>query len=228
MLNTRFWLFCCLALLGGAAGQAHADRYHYPFDDEQALLGEAAEFESWHTMLERHAEQRDALYACAETPKACRGRLRSFSRLLTRAGALSPQERVEVVNYYINRNDYDDDFPQRIYDADGKRIGAIRNHWTTLYDFLTSDGDCEDYATSKYFLLRELGFAAEDLRVVVVYSRELRGYHAVLAVRFEDASIWLLDTDNRIRKRSHRGYRYVYAINEEFVWDHRDDYRRSP
>jgi len=99
-----------------------------------------------------------------------------------------------------------------------------RRHWSSLYQFLIKGGDCEDYASSKYFMLRELGFDAADLRVVVERSRELGGIHAVLAVRRPDGAIWLLDSDNRIRKRSHRGYRFIYAMNERFVWDHREDY----
>ncbi|CAN0508126.1 unnamed protein product [Scytosiphon promiscuus] len=62
------------------------------------------------------------------------------------------------------------------------------------------------------------------MRVVVTYSRELRGYHAILAVRLADDSVWLLDSDNRIRKSSHYGYRYIFALNEHSIWDHRKDY----
>jgi len=104
------------------------------------------------------------------------------------------------------------------------RRGRVpRSHWSTLYEFLDAGGDCEDYASSKYFLLRQLGLAAEDMRVVVTYETKLRGYHAVLAYRWPNDEVWLLESDNRIKKRSHRGYRYVYAVNEQGIWDYRKD-----
>ncbi len=87
-------------------------------------------------------------------------------------------------------------------------------------DFVRRGGDCEDYATTKYFLLRTLGFTSDDLRVLVVYDRRLRDYHAVLAVRSAPGSIWLLESDNTIQKGGLYGYRYVFAINEDSIWDH--------
>ena len=43
-------------------------------------------------------------------------------------------------------------------------------------------GDCEDYAIAKFFALRQLGFGAEQMRIVILWD-EIRGIgHAVLAV----------------------------------------------
>jgi predicted transglutaminase-like cysteine proteinase len=215
------------ALLAGISlsGASLAEPYNaYPFTDQQDLLARAEVFESWHDAVTAHNESRPALYACAEDASACRGRLKSFNRLMQRTSGLSSEEQIELVNYYINRGRYDDDRRRRVHDENGKRVGWQRNSWTSLHNFLLKGGDCEDYASSKYFMLRELGFPAEEMRVVVARSRELGGSHAVLAVRRPDGAVWLLDSDNRIRKRSHRGYRYIYAMNEHYVWDHRKDY----
>ena len=199
-------------------------RNTYRFDADDDLLARAQAFESWHGAVVAHQQSRTALYACATEKTACRGRLKSFNRIMAKANGLGTEEQIEVVNYYINRGRYDDDRWRQVHNEEGKRVGWLRNRWTSLHDFLIEGGDCEDYASSKYFMLRELGFAAEDLRVVVARSRELGGSHAVLAVRQADGSVWLLDSDNRIRKRSHREYRYIYSMNEDFVWDHREDY----
>ena len=59
-----------------------------------------------------------------------------------------------------------------------------------MYDFLTKGGDCEDYASAKYFMLRGLGFPAEDMRIVITYERKLRGYHAVLAIQRKKYACW--------------------------------------
>ena len=195
----------------------------YDFTDTTTYLAPAEQMETWHAVLEKHQQQRHDLLACI-SERGCRGRLKSFNRMLAKGMDLTEDEKIQLVNYYINRNDYDRDFPQRVYDEAGKKIGVQRSHWSTLYDFLTQGGDCEDYATSKYFMLRELGLDADDMRVVVTYTRDLRGYHAVLAVRRNDGSVWLLDSDNRIQKKWHAGHRYIFAVNEHSIWDHRKDY----
>ena len=208
-----------------AAFTAFAAPYNqYPFAAGDTYLASAEQFEPWAEVLQRHEAQLPQIKACATERKHCRGRLRSLNHLLERAAPLSEREQISLVNLYVNRTKYDDDRPTRIYDEDGNKIGVTRNGWATLYEFLTKRGDCEDYATSKYFILRELGFAAADMRVVVTYERRLRGHHAVLALKVSDDEVWLLDSDNTIRKNYHGGYRYVYAMNENSVWDHRDDY----
>jgi predicted transglutaminase-like cysteine proteinase len=199
----------------------------YPFAAPEDYLAPAAAFPTWATTLTRHSTQRAALYDCTTGKASCRGRLRSFGRTLEKSKGLSDKEQISLVHFYINRSRYDDDRIKRIFDHSGKKVGIQRNHWSTLYDFLSHGGDCEDFATSKYFMLRELGFEADDLRIVIAYERKLRGYHAVLAVRRPNGDIWLLDSDNTIRKKSHRGYRYIYAMNENSVWDHRGDYNAS-
>ena len=230
----KLWITALLLLATGSFwltpssvhGQAHNE---YPFYNSEDLLADASLFTPWSQAVQRHSSQREQLLACLNpsqsSEQACKGRLRTFNRAMTKAKELSTDDQIELVNFYINRSNYKDDRRQRIYDEHGETVEIIRNHWTTLYDFLRKGGDCEDYATSKYFMLRELGFEADNLRVVVTYERQLRGKHAVLAVRRSDGSIWLLDSDNSVKKRSHTGYRYIYAMNENAVWDHRPDYQ---
>lgn len=219
-------LVCAVLISGSWGGLVWANSsQQYTFDSAEDYLTQASQFSSWAQTLSTHAAERDAVLSCNQPGKHCRGRLRSFNRMLEKARALSRLEQIDLVNLYINRTKYDDDYPARLYDENGKKIGVQRNRWATLREFLTAKGDCEDYATAKYFMLRELGFTPDEMRVVVTWERKLRGYHAVLALRQPDGAVWLLDSDNRIRKRSHRGYRFVYAMNEVSVWDHRDDFQ---
>lgn len=222
---SRWRHFTIGALLAiGSSGAGAAVYNQYPFDAAEDYLAPAAAFSGWAEALHKHAEQQAKIDACAADKKACRGRLGSYTRMLAKAETLTRDEQISLAHFYINRTEYDDDRSKRLYDHEGNKIGVRRNHFATLYDFLVKGGDCEDYASAKYFMLRGLGFAAEDMRVVITYEKKLRGYHAVLAIRRDDGEVWLLDSDNLIRKRSHRGYRYVYAMNEHSVWDHRDDY----
>jgi predicted transglutaminase-like cysteine proteinase len=89
-----------------------------------------------------------------------------------------------------------------------------------LLEFLQKGGDCEDYATAKYMILRLLGYSAEALRIVVVYDRKTREYHAVVAVNDDQGNVRLLDIDNRIYRGKPAAYRYIYAVNENSIWDH--------
>ena len=221
------WIVRCLAALG-ALLPALAVASNYEFSDRD-FLAPAAAFSSWAETLNRHQHQYAALTDCEAAAGACPGRLRSYQRMLQKGAALSREEQVSLVNLYINRSRYRDERPEQLYDEDGTRTGVQRNRFGTLYEFLTERGDCEDYAVAKYFMLRELGFAAEDMRVVVTRERREPGYHAILALRMEKGEpngrdvVWLLDTDNSIRRKRHFGYRFVYAMNEHAVWDHRTD-----
>ena len=215
------------ALLFISISTAAAIGNKYSFSSEEDYLAPAHSLSNWSATLTRNKQQHAALLQCDGSKSGCRGRLRSFNKMLTKSAVLSSVEQISLVNLYINRSRYDEDRVKRIFDHQGNKVGMQRSSWSTLYDFLTKGGDCEDFATSKYFMLRELGFAAQDLRVVVTYERRLHGYHAVLAVRRPNGDVWLLDTDNRIKKKSHRGYRYIFAMNERSVWDHRQDYDGS-
>jgi hypothetical protein len=72
--------------------------------------------------------------------------------------------------------------------------GVVDLWATPLMTFASNAGDCEDYAIAKYFALREIGIAEQDLRLVVVHDRRTREDHAVAAVRYHGR--WLV-LDNR-------------------------------
>ena len=136
-----------------------------------------------------------------------------------RAPICPGSSRFQLVNRYVNRKGYRYDRRKTTHSDEGKVVRI--SHWKTLWEFMESGGDCEDYATTKYFLLRRLGFSPENLRVVVVYDRRYRAHHAVVAIRFDAENTWLLETDNHIyRRHKPAEYRYVYAVNELGIWDH--------
>ena len=90
----------------------------------------------------------------------------------------------------------------------------------TLTEFLHSGGDCEDFAVAKYFVLREFGVEAEDMRIVIGRESRRATHHAMLAIRFNE-DVWLLENDNSIHRNGFQDInRFVYAINEQGIWDH--------
>lgn len=68
---------------------------------------------------------------------------------------------------------------------------AQADYWATPREMLERGGDCEDFATAKYFALRRLGFAATDLRIAVVWDSVDREQHAVLLARAGDRTLVL-------------------------------------
>ena len=96
------------------------------------------------------------------------------------------------------------------------------DYWATPYQFLKKNGDCEDYAISKYFTLKALGVPIEDMRVVALQDLNLNLGHAVLVVYVGEQPMLL---DNQIASvvpaNSIRHYNPVFSINEDGWWLHR-------
>ena len=168
----------------------------YRFDVPEDYLAEAAAWPAWAQNLERHSTEREAIRRCLDQEDACSGKLKSLRYVLIKGAALDRDRQLRLVNRYINKRRYKGDRRQTSLSVAPGGEAMLRNHWSTLLEFLRRGGDCEDYAVAKYFLLRELGFPAEDMRVLVTYERSARDYHAVLAVRRENGSSWLLESDN--------------------------------
>ncbi len=211
MLRPAAWVL----LLVSATASAN-----YSFDAPDDFLATAMAWPAWAQNLERHTSEREAIRQCLEEESACSGKLKSLRTVLVKGAALDRDRQLRLVNRYINKRRYRGDRRQTSLSVVPGGEAVLKNHWSTLLEFLKRGGDCEDFAVAKYFLLRELGFPAEELRVLVTYEKMARAYHAVLAVRRDDGSSWLLESDNTIVKGSHRSYRFIYALNEEGIWDH--------
>ena len=194
----------------------------YRFDTEEDYLASAEDWPAWAAMLERHEEDREKIQRCLADEDMCEGKLKSLRYVIDRGSELSRKRQLRLVNRYINKRRYRRDRREVSLSVVPEGEATLRNHWTTLLDFMRRGGDCEDFAVAKYLLLRELGVPAEDMRIVVTWERDARDYHAVLAVRQDDGAALLLETDDTILRGSHRRYRFIYALNEEGVWDHEE------
>ena len=83
----------------------------------------------------------------------------------------SEMEKIESVNSFFNKLVFVDD----LYHW-GKK-----DYWATPREMLVSNGgDCEDFATAKYFTLRSLKIPDEKLRLIYVKSLTLKQPHMVL------------------------------------------------
>ena len=55
--------------------------------------------------------------------------------------------------------------------------------WLTPAEFMSTRGDCEDYAIAKYLTLKALGVADDDMRITVFPDPLGKSDHVVLVVR---------------------------------------------
>ena len=191
----------------GAYGQTM-----YSFDTAEDFFAPATSWRAWQDTLDRHHSEREAIHRCLSNEAACARRFRGLRHVLLKGADLTREQQVRLVNRYINRQRYED---ERI--SSKSKAG---NQWQTLTGFLHRGGDCEDFAVAKYFMLREFGVNAEDMRIVVGREKRRATHHAMLAIRF-DEGVWLLENDDTIHRNGNRDIkRFIYAINEQGIWDH--------
>ena len=185
----------------------------------KALFG-SSEFRSaslmalphWRGVLAKTRAEKEPMIRCLASPQACASPTqRAWSRLMAESAQLSKREKLHNINAFINR------WPHKL---DHELYGR-REYWASPSEFMARSGDCEDYAIAKFFALRQLGFANEELRIVILWD-EIRAIgHAVLAVYLQD-EILILDNLSQMIT-SHGRYRHYipqYSMNETTRWAH--------
>ena len=166
-------------------------------------------FPQWQRALNRSLEEAGTEKAecSAENRKGCLHR--DWMGALEALRGKDRLEQIQGINRMVNA---------RPYVRDAVNYG-VSDHWATLNEFLSLNGDCEDYAIAKYFALRTLGFSPDSMRIVVLKDLSRRTTHSVLVVYLGDRALVL---DNQLRAvvdaRSIRHYQAVYAVNERHWW----------
>lgn len=99
---------------------------------------------------------------------------------------------------------------------------GVPDFWAHLREFFQRNGDCEDYAISKYATLKRLGIPSEAMRIVVLEDLNLNLAHAVLTVDL-DGRTYVLDNQISavLADTAIHHYKPVYSINEHGWWMHR-------
>ncbi len=206
----KFWVLAsCLALFGSLAGSAHAfppDLFGY----RQSHQPDIKVFSQWVQVLERHILE-DATEGNCQARTFNRCHLNNWLAFLKRINGLPRGKQLDKVNQYANN---------RPYILDIENYG-LEDYWAIPRELLYNGGDCEDYAITKLFSLRWLGFPADDLRIVVLQDTNLRIPHAVLAVA-QNEDIFILDNqvEEVIPHLKIVHYSPVYSINEKHWWIH--------
>ncbi|MCD6034860.1 MAG: conserved periplasmic protein of unknown function [Rickettsiales bacterium] len=194
-----FWAVCAVP-----AAYAKSPRYL----EAKRVSEDISQFTKWNAMLRRYSEQ--SRQSCTERSATCDA-LNEWRGFLERIDEkdLSTLEKAEAVNSYVNRVSY----------ADDNDVWGKSDYWATPREFLSHQGDCEDYAITKYFSLLALGVREEDMRLVIMNDRRKGVIHAALSVDI-DGKTYLLDnqTPDVVVYHTLGRYRPIYAINTKGWW----------
>ena len=110
----------------------------------------------------------------------------ALNKLLVELADKSTKEKLTGVNRFFNQFQYKTD----------KKLWGQDDYWATPEEFIgLSSGDCEDYVVAKYFALRSLGIADEQLYLTYVKYLKKNVAHMVLSY-FETAKSIPLILDN--------------------------------
>lgn len=201
------------------------------FGSTEIASKDLSAFTKWSDMWRRSAADRNEIgradaatahgvqdsEACGRDKRLTCGR-ESWEKLVAEAQQRSPMEKLKAVNDYMNRTPY-------IIDPEN---WGVPDYWATPREFFLKDGDCEDYAISKYVTLKRLGIDPASMRLVIVQDENLRIAHAVLAVTL-GSDVFILDNqvDAVLPQQKILHYRPVYSINETGWWLHQRRRARS-
>lgn len=119
---------------------------------------------------------------------------RPFARLAREAAqeaiGLGEHDMIDLVNRTINR--------AMTYREDSK-VWGTDDYWANPMEMAGKGaGDCEDYAIAKYWMLRGLGVADEQLQLVILRDTRRQLFHAVLVAHMNSGNYVLDNVSNRV------------------------------
>jgi len=139
-------------------------------------------------------------------------RVAAWHALLRQKQQADEMEKLESVNTFFNQLEFVDDLHH----------WGREDYWATPQEMLVSNGgDCEDFATAKYFTLRHLHIPDEKMRLTYVKALKLQQPHMVLSYYAEPAAEPLIldSLVNTILSASDRPDLIpIYSFNGQGLW----------
>jgi predicted transglutaminase-like cysteine proteinase len=182
------------------------------FGSLEFIGGSLKALPQWTRVLGKIKEEDIVYAACDVDARKCPSPAASAWRASRRrVEGLKPLEQLREINRFLN---------SWVYREDVENYG-VDDFWASPLQFVSQSGDCEDYAIIKYVTLRQLGFPAEKLRIVVLQDTLRAVPHAVLAV-YLDGKILILDSlfDAVLPDTQVTFYVPQYSVNETTRWAH--------
>ncbi|EKD40312.1 MAG: hypothetical protein ACD_75C00097G0002 [uncultured bacterium] len=141
-----------------------------------------------------------------------RSRIASWHELMREKREVPEMQKLEAVNSFFNRLEFAEDLIHW-----GKA-----DYWASPQEMLVSNGgDCEDFATAKYFTLRQLDIPDEKMRLIYVKSLKLNQPHMILGYYAEPGMEPLvLDnfTDSILPASKRTDLLPIYSFNGQGFW----------
>ena len=110
----------------------------------------------------------------------------AVNRLIEEFKEADEATKLKEVNRFFNQFRY----------ASDTKVWGVADYWATPFEFLGhSQGDCEDFVISKFFVLRALGVESDKLYLTYVKSLKHNAAHMVLSY-FETPTSVPLVLDN--------------------------------
>lgn len=167
----------------------------------------------WTTVLKKVSLEQHLFNECDENLKICEpASLAAWRKFIQEHKGQVNQDTVQALNDFINQWGYVNDIQN----------WGVSDYWATPMEFLNRSGDCEDYAILKFVALKELGFPADNMRLVVVQDVVREIAHAVLAVYLEGEEPLIMDSLFNVVLPHTEVLQYVpyYSVNETTRWAH--------
>lgn len=189
---------------------AFAARSSY-FEMTESISDNISPFPKWTGMMRRFGKQQTVSDENCGKTKFHPCSIFDWKKFLESIQEKSLHDKLDAVNDWGNEHPYIEDMVN----------WGMEDYWETPYEFMEVNGDCEDYAISKYYSLRALGISSDRLRVIVLQDLNLGGIiHAVLGVYDDDDKLMILDNQSHQVRPALKIYHYrpIYGINEESWW----------
>ena len=165
----------------------------------------------WTAVMRRIDEEREIIDACDSDMSTCPTMVMVWRTLIHSLNGRHPLHQLQRVNEFVNRA-----VPYR---PDGPDDGVDR--WSSPLDFFADAGDAEEFAIAKMVTLLDLGFSADQMRIVVVTDALRNRRHAVLTVEHADR-VLVLDNliDVVIGQEGLPHYVPRYSVTLTSRWTH--------
>ena len=159
-----------------------------PFGMSTEALPEGPLWVTWRNLQSQMTADERVVFQCRVQPRAC--------------PSFEAQKFIDIADegrFYTDDGDRHGDLGRigRINRAVNLSISAIKasTKWTSPLTALAAGvGDCKQYSVLKYAALKNAGFAADDLRIVILQPQSEKQTHAVVTIR--TGNHWLV-LDNR-------------------------------
>jgi predicted transglutaminase-like cysteine proteinase len=195
-------------LLLGLAAQADINE---PFGLRTQVAPEGPMWSAWRDLQSDIHVDRRIIAQCRAEPQSCPSPFAlRFIALVNEGERHEGIARIGHINRAVNF---------AIRQVSAPAAGGLRTKWSSpLAALVAGAGDCKQYAVLKYAALVEVGFAPDDLRIIILTIKSVRQNHAVVAVR--DGARWLV-LDNRTLvladSRKLRDYQPLYTLDHRGV-----------